>query len=100
MNLFCPCCANPLADIGDPESADAGHYLALGPAPLVGDETASNALSWDCLCRSCGFSFVIESDLRPSEGPLSRATRPEEAAADERRGGFSLGRAVAARTGL
>ncbi len=89
--ILCPYCGNKLTEVGEPigepgsgsTEVATGHYTTLGPQ-MEGESVVGSTLSWDCLCNSCGFSFVLQSDLRASDCPLSRATWPEVAEASAR----------------
>lgn len=64
-----------------PEAEGRGWYSTLG-RPMQGDRIVGTTLSWDCLCRRCGFSFVLTSDLAAGNCPLALRTWSEEAAAE------------------
>ena len=76
--IFCPCCGKELPDVGEPEAGRDGHYATLGPEMRL-EEVVGYTLSWDCLCRSCGFSLVMQSDLPAHKCPLSKETAPQVA---------------------
>lgn len=73
--IYCPCCGAELGDTGDSGEC-AGHYVLLG-SPGEDEAASAERYSWDCLCRACGFSFVIESDHPVESCPLSRFFGPQ-----------------------